>query len=151
MKRQEIVLNIFSLAIALTLIYGVALMWKAKESPKVPKAKVNVEVVQQKGTPVVATMYNAVPQQCNSDPSHTAFMFKLDLQNPYKHRIIAVSRDLLVEYPKGTRVRVEGTDYDGVWIVMDKMNKRFKNKIDLLINVGMKGNKWTNVKIYKVD
>ena len=40
---------------------------------------------------VTATVYNAVPEQTNSDTSHTASMFKLDLKNPYKHRIIAVS------------------------------------------------------------
>ena len=72
---------------------------------------------------VVATVYNAVPEQTNSDPGHTASMFKLDLSNPYKHRIIAVSRDLLVSFPMGTRVRVEGTSYDGIYVVEDKMNK----------------------------
>ena len=55
---------------------------------------------------VHATVYNAVPEQTNSDPGHTAFMFELDLNNPYKHKIIAVSRDLLKEFPKGTKVCV---------------------------------------------
>ena len=31
---------------------------------------------------VTCTVYNAVAEQCNSDPSHTASMFKLDLKNP---------------------------------------------------------------------
>ena len=100
---------------------------------------------------VVATVYNAVPEQTNSDPGHTASMFKLDLSNPYKHRIIAVSRDLLVSFPMGTRVRVEGTSYDGIYVVEDKMNKRYKKRIDILINVGMKIGKWNNVKITKID
>lgn len=113
------------------------------------------EVVQPKkkrvGTKVIATIYNAVPEQCNSDPGHTAFMFKLDLSNPFKHKIIAVSRDLLEKYPKGTKVRVIGTDYDGIFTVMDKMNKRYTKRIDILVNLGMKGNKWDNVRIVKIN
>ena len=99
---------------------------------------------------VTATVYNAVPAQTNSDPGHTASMFKLDLSNPYKHRIIAVSRDLLIKFPMGTKVRVSGTRYDGVYVVEDKMNKRYKKRIDILINVDMKIGKWDNVVITKI-
>lgn len=100
---------------------------------------------------VVATVYNAVPSQCNNDPGHTASMFKLDLTNPYKHKIIAVSRDLLETFPMGTRVIITGTDYDGIYVVEDKMNKRYEKRIDILINVDMKIGKWDNVKIKKID
>ena len=101
---------------------------------------------------VTATVYNAVPEQTNSDPGHTASMFKLDLSNPYKHRIIAVSRDLLIKFPMGTKVRVEGAGkYDGVWIVEDKMNKRYSKRIDLLINVSMSIGKWNDVKLIKIN
>jgi 3D (Asp-Asp-Asp) domain-containing protein len=97
-------------------------------------------------TKVVATVYNAVPAQTNSDPEHTASMFKLDLSNPYKHRIIAVSRDLLGMYPMHTKVLIEGTKkYDGVYVVEDKMNKRYDNRIDILINEDMQIGKWNNV------
>ena len=99
---------------------------------------------------VHATVYNAVPEQTNSDPGHTAFMFELDLSNPYKHRIIAVSRDLLIEYPKGTEVYVCGTFYDGVYIVMDKMNKRYSKRIDILINEEMQIGSWKAVEITKI-
>lgn len=99
---------------------------------------------------VHATVYNAVPEQTNSDPGHTAFMFELDLTNPYKHRIIAVSRDLLKKYPKGTKVLVKGTTYDGIFIVMDKMNKRYTNRIDLLINQEMQIGNWPNATITKI-
>ena len=99
---------------------------------------------------VHATVYNAVPEQTNSDPGHTAFMFELDLSNPYKHRIIAVSRDLLIKYPKGTKVYVSGTSYDGVYVVMDKMNKRYTNRIDLLINLDMQIDSWPNATITKL-
>lgn len=100
---------------------------------------------------VTATVYNAVPEQTNNDPGHTASMFKLDLSNPYKHRIIAVSRDLLSEYPMGTLVRVSGTGiYDGIYVVEDKMARRWTKRIDILINVGMRLGKWNNVKITKI-
>ena len=99
---------------------------------------------------VHATVYNAVPAQTNSDPGHTAFMFELDLENPYKHKIIAVSRDLLIEYPKGTKVLVKGTTYDGVYVVMDKMNKRYTDRIDLLINQEMQIGSWPNATITKI-
>lgn len=104
----------------------------------------------QESQKVHATVYNAVPEQTNSDPSHTAFMFELDLNNPYKHKIIAVSRDLLIEYPKGTKVQVSGTTYDGIFIVMDKMNKRYTNRIDLLINQEMQIGNWPNATITKI-
>lgn len=105
-----------------------------------------------KSTEVVCTVYNAVVEQCNSDPEHTAFMFKLDLSNPYKHRIIAVSRDLLIKYPNKSKVYVSGTGrYDGIYTVRDKMNKRYTKRIDILINLDMKIGKWNNVKISLVD
>lgn len=99
---------------------------------------------------VTATVYNAVPEQTNSDPSHTASMFKLDLSNPYRHRIIAVSRDLLVKFPMGTKVKIDGTSYDGIYIVEDKMNKRYSKRIDILINLDMKIGKWEDVTITKI-
>ena len=99
---------------------------------------------------VHATVYNAVPAQTNSDPGHTAFMFELDLEDPYKHKIIAVSRDLLVEYPKGTKVVVKGTTYHGVCVVMDKMNKRYTDRIDLLIIEEMQIGTWPDATITKL-
>jgi len=104
-------------------------------------------IAQQK---VHATVYNAVPEQTNNDPGHTAFMFELDLINPFKHKIIAVSRDLLKSYPKGTKVMVKGTSYDGVYVVMDKMNKRYINRIDLLINQEMQIGSWPKATITKI-
>lgn len=97
---------------------------------------------------VTATVYNAVPEQCNADVQHTAFMFKLDLKNPYKHRIIAVSRDLLKDFPNKSKVMVSGAGkYNGIWTVRDKMNKRYSKRIDFLVDKKVKLGKWSNVKI----
>lgn len=101
---------------------------------------------------VICTVYNAVSEQCNSDPGHTASMFKLDLKNPFKHRIIAVSRDLLKKYPYGSKVCISGTGkYDGEYRVEDTMNKRYTARIDILINQDMELGKWNNVEIIKIE
>lgn len=102
---------------------------------------------------VKATVYNAVKSQCNSDYLHTASMFELDSINQYQHRIIAVSRDLLKLFPFGTKVSVTGTGiYDGIYTVNDIMNKRYINRIDILINKDMElipETKNVLIKLYK--
>lgn len=84
---------------------------------------------------VTATVYNAVPEQCDSDPSVTAFGYNIDLNDPIKHRYCAISRDLESWLQPGDTISIEGTDiYDGQWIVADRMNSRWTRKIDLLVN-----------------
>jgi hypothetical protein len=102
---------------------------------------------------VEATVYNAVPEQCDSDPSHTASMFKLNLDDVYSHKIIAMERtfmkDLGLKY--GDVVKIEGTGrWDGVWQIQDTMNKRFagQKKIDILVPNEIKTGKWNTVKLY---
>jgi len=99
---------------------------------------------------VHATVYNPVHAQTNSDPSHTATIFYLDLKNPYKHKQIAVSRDLLKQVPYQSKLVVKGTAYDGVYIIEDTMNKRYTNRIDLLINLEMRIGSWKDVTITKL-
>ena len=98
---------------------------------------------------VTATIYHAVPEQTDSTPFITASNSIIDASNPQKHRWIAVSRDLeKLGYTFGVRVCVEGAgNLDGIWTVQDRMNKRFKNRIDFLVNKELKGCKWNNIKI----
>ena len=100
---------------------------------------------------VSATCYNAVVKQTNKDVSHTASMFDLDLDNPYLHRIVAISRDLESKgFHMGDIIMVCGTGvYDGLWIINDRMNKRFFNKIDFLVNTCMTTDRWSNINIIK--
>lgn len=99
---------------------------------------------------VTATVYNAVPEQCNSNYLITASGFKLDSLNQYSHRILAVSRDLLSQFCYGDSVYIVGTGkYDGWWRIEDTMNKRWKKRIDLLINQDMGLGKWSDVRIYQ--
>jgi hypothetical protein len=36
---------------------------------------------------------------------------------------------------------------DGVWTVQDRMNKRWTNRIDFLVDTDVRGGKWDSVKI----
>jgi 3D (Asp-Asp-Asp) domain-containing protein len=86
-------------------------------------------------TIVKVTMYTTDVRQTDSTPFITASGFKLNEKNPKKHRIIAISRDLRKKLKFGDKVRLEGIGkYDGEYVVHDLMNKRWKNRIDILIN-----------------
>ena len=98
---------------------------------------------------VMATVYNAVPSQTDSTPLITASNKHIDANNPGKHKWIAVSRDLeRYGFTFGVKVCVENAGImNGVWTVEDRMNKRFKNKIDFLVNNNIMLGKWDKVKI----
>lgn len=88
----------------------------------------------------VVTVYNAVPQQCNADVSHTASMFRLNLQNPETHKIVAVERTFMKEFglKYGDVIKIEGTHkglFDGIYQIQDTMNKKFagQHKVDILV------------------
>lgn len=102
---------------------------------------------------VTATIYHADPKQCNADYLTTASLKKINPESPGSHRWIAVSRDLEpLGFVFGAKVCVEGAgEMDGIWTVEDRMNKRWKNRIDFLVDYDMKGGKWENVKISLVN
>ena len=100
----------------------------------------------------IATVYNAVPSQCNTDIVHTASMFKLNLGNVLSQRVIAMERTFMKELglKYGDVVYVEGTEkWDGPWQIQDTMNKRFAgmHKIDILVPRNIRTGKWSGVKI----
>jgi len=102
---------------------------------------------------VEATVYNAVPEQCDNDPIYTASMFRLNLDDVYSHKIIAMEstfmKTLGLKY--GDVVKVEGTGtWDGVWQIQDTMNPRFagRKKIDFLVPNDVRTGKWSTVKLY---
>ena len=98
---------------------------------------------------VTATIYHATPSQTDSTPDRTATNFKINMNNPESHRIIAVSRDLeALGFTMNKTVVVSNAgDMDGLWVIRDRMNKRWTKRIDFLVDTTMKGGKWTNVKI----
>jgi 3D (Asp-Asp-Asp) domain-containing protein len=100
-------------------------------------------------TCVTATIYHAVPEQTDDTPDITATGFKIDMNNPECHRIIAVSRDLeKLGFVMNAEVLVENAgEMNGVWTIRDRMNKRWTEKIDFLVNEEMKGGKWECIEI----
>tara|TARA_R110000851_G_scaffold32468_2_gene87208 strand:- start:4081 stop:4377 length:297 start_codon:yes stop_codon:yes gene_type:complete len=98
-------------------------------------------------------VYHAVEKQCNADFAHTATNFELNLKDPYSHRIIAISRDLETKgFKMNDAVIVTGAGkYSGRWVIRDRMNKRWKSRIDFLINVDMPQGKWEDVSIEKIN
>jgi len=98
---------------------------------------------------VTATIYHATPSQTDSTPDRTATNFKINMNNPEIHRIIAVSRDLEAKGFKMNTVVVisNAGDMNGLWVIRDRMNKRWTNRIDFLVDETLTGGKWTNVKI----
>lgn len=102
---------------------------------------------------VTATVYHAVEGQCDDSPLVTASGAKIEsAESAYDHRYLAVSRDLLDVFPYGTKVEVSGCgELDGVYTVVDTLNKRYKGYIDILINPDMRGGKWEGVLIKKIE
>lgn len=79
---------------------------------------------------VTATAYNSLPGQTQGHPDIGAWGDTLDPAVPS----IAVSRDLLsLGLQRGARVRVEGFEQE--FVVLDKMAKRWKKRIDLHMGV----------------
>lgn len=100
---------------------------------------------------VTATVYQATPAQCNEDYLTTAFGYKINSDDALAHKYIAVSRDLELHFKGGDSVLIEGTNvYDGKWIIADRMNKRWANKIDFLVNHDSYIDKFENVQITKL-
>lgn len=101
---------------------------------------------------VTATMYNAVKKQCDSNPFETANGSIINPKKASEHKWVAMSRNLLKRWKGvckyGDKIKLIGTKYkDGIYTVVDCMNKRFKNKIDILETEGTPLYKFENVKI----
>ena len=96
-----------------------------------------------KSIDVTATAYNSVPSQTQGNPIIRAWGDSLKLEIPS----IAVSRDLLaLGITHNTPVKIEG--FDSIFLVQDKMNKRWRNRIDIYMGKDIKkAKKWGRKKI----
>ena len=89
----------------------------------------------------IVTVYNAKPEQCNADVQHTASMFRLNLDAPETHKIVALERTFMEKngIKFGDLIMIKGTymgRQDGIYQVQDLMNKRFAgmDKVDVLVD-----------------
>lgn len=113
-----------------------------------------IKTDKQKDTTAIrrASVYNAVSSQCDGNPFITADGSKIDKNRleSGKLRWVALSRDLIDnkyraklypgtfkgEYKFGDTIKVESKIHsymNGLWVVRDCMNKRYKSSIDFLI------------------
>ena len=104
---------------------------------------------------VDVTMYNAVVDQCDSDPLITACMYRINPNRASEHKWIAMSRNLLKRwggnFDFGQKVKLVGCGKkDGIYIVADVMNKRYVNRVDILETQGVKLYKYKNVKLIAI-
>ena len=110
------------------------------ETESVETAGVETAGVELSG--ITGTYYHAVAAQCDATPLITADNSKIDLVKlkDKKIRWVALSRDLLARwggpFNYGDTIRVsQGSEkVNGLWVVHDSMNRRFKNRIDFLVH-----------------
>ncbi len=100
-----------------------------------------------------ATVYNAVPEQTNSEPTVTASGRRIT-GDVAELRILAMERTMMARHGihYGDTVLVKGAGiYDGEWVVEDTMHPRNAglDKIDFLVPADIKLGKWENVEVYK--
>ncbi|MDR4504845.1 MAG: 3D domain-containing protein [Candidatus Scalindua sp.] len=95
---------------------------------------------------VVATAYNSLANQTNKNPAITAWGDKL---KPGM-KSIAVSRDLIaLGLVHKTEVSIEG--FPGTYKVLDKMNKKWKKRIDIYMGTDVKAAKKWGKKTVKIS
>ena len=145
MKKIIIILAILSLPMSI----GTGIMTSIKLN-----AEPEVETI---SATVTATMYRAVSGQCDSDPDITAGLYKIkDRKNAGKYRWVALSRNLLKrwggDFDYGDMIEVSNAGHkDGIYKVVDTMDKRFKDRMDFLENFHTELYKFEEVEIRKVE
>ena len=93
---------------------------------------------------VTATAYTSHVNQTDSTPNIAAWGDRL---KPGM-KVIAVSRDMLNKYGLKHRSKVRIKGLDGEYLVLDKMNKRWKKKIDIYMGMDLKkAYKWGKRKV----
>ena len=104
--------------------------------PKKHEAKKNILVV-------TATAYTS----CRRETDRTPYLAAWNNRLKPSVKSIAVSRDLLkLGLTNGTKVKISGLK--GHYVVLDKMNKRWKKKIDIYMGCNLKkAKRWGKRKV----
>lgn len=115
---------------------------KARQKAKFAKKQQNKTFKRQ--MTVTATAYTSHVNQTDSTPNIAAWGDRL---KPGM-KVIAVSRDMLNVYGLKHRSKVRIKGLDGEYLVLDKMNKRWKKKIDIYMGKDLKkAFKWGRKKV----
>jgi len=101
---------------------GVSSFKKIKKTKTISKNNIGNRVLK-----VTATAYTSHVGQTDKTPFLAAWNNRI---KPGM-KIIAVSRDLIKKYKLTNGVKVKIKGFDGLFTVRDKMNKRFKKRIDI--------------------
>ena len=73
-------------------------------------------------------------------------------KNSYDYRYLAVSQDLLEEFPFGAIVYIVGAGkLDGYWKVNDTMLKKYARRIHFLVNDDITVGLWDDIAMYCVE
>ena len=109
---------------------------KLTPKPKKPEVKKNILVV-------TATAYTS----CHRETDRTPYLAAWNNRLKPSVKSIAVSRDLLKRgLTNGTKVKISGLK--GHYVVLDKMNKRWKKKIDIYMGCNLKkAKRWGERKV----
>ena len=151
MQKKFIIFNLF---LSISNLLGISyIIVNTHQIPKDNKVE-TIDTVTDSGVVNIkrATVYNAVVEQCNSDPFTTADGSKIDKVKLESGdlRWIALSQDLIDdaykarvhpglfkgEFKFGDTLRVESKTHssmNGLWVVRDCMNRRYKNSMDFLL------------------
>lgn len=111
---------------------------------KVEKASMQPEKKYAQSLRVTATAYTSHVDQTDSTPNIAAWGDRL---SPGM-KVIAVSRDLLNVYGLKHRQKVRIKGLEGEYLVLDKMNKRWRKKIDIYMGMNKRNAfKWGRRKV----
>lgn len=141
------------IAVIILVTWCIAIPDHPKTAAPTEEPETTIEEIVPDSTPVVSkkskrvgylmvrtTYYNPVESQCDSDPLVTADGSKINLRKLREGNLkwLAVSPDLLKEYPLGTKVRITSKKYpkiSGIYVIHDVMNPRFRYSIDVLSHI----------------
>lgn len=162
MKNSKILflsIGIWFLSVFLhSLLSGYSNISETKEDEKEHVSESPMDTYIHNEFKVCGTHYHPVKSQCWGDPLVTASNSFIDTNLLIKGEIrwVALSRDLLsrwgghFNYGDTIFVNSKNEDFNGLWVVKDCMNKRFKNRIDFLCHPSQRGiGKEKNIIIYK--
>jgi 3D (Asp-Asp-Asp) domain-containing protein len=100
---------------------------------------------------VVLTTYTLSPKENGIDNKKFACGYHLAVPRKIG-KVVAVSRDLLYKFPLHSKVQISNSGkFDGVYLVDDVMNKRFKNRVDILVNDANNHYTLNNIVITKIN